>query len=167
MRTDTHLPYTVLVQRWRRSTLGGRVAGGGHFQVTVGAAAPGVTFFGAPRHSVSDWRRSQRGSVRRCEVVSRFGPQNKEGSDGPGIIVRCKKQSLSTIRGEKNDSDCRLSDEHSPPVRDAPVVLLDACESACVWRHERASDALTRNSAGSMLPSQAVGNVANAASLGR
>lgn len=51
--TETHLPYAVLVQRRRRSTLRRGVAGRGHFQVTFGATAPGVTFFGAPWHSVS------------------------------------------------------------------------------------------------------------------
>lgn len=52
---DTHLPYTVLVQRWWWSTLWRRVARRSHFQVTVGAAAPGLTFFRATCHSVSGW----------------------------------------------------------------------------------------------------------------
>lgn len=86
MRTDTHLPYTVLVQRWRWSTLGRRVTGGGHFQVRVGAAAPGETFFRAYWHSVSgclllplplllllDATGSERGSFCRCKVQSLCG----------------------------------------------------------------------------------------------
>lgn len=55
LRTDTHLPYSVLVQRCWRSTLRCCVARRGQFQVTVGAAAPWTAVFGATWHSVLGW----------------------------------------------------------------------------------------------------------------
>lgn len=138
LRTDTHLPYTVLVQRWWRSTLGGRVARRGHFQVTVGAAAPGVTFFGATWHSVSGWlllEAVSEGSFCRCKVDLCAGLRIQKARRGPGSFLQRQRQSV--MRRDKiykySDSS-RLSNqnERSLRSRDAPGVLLCACVSMCV-----------------------------------
>lgn len=176
MRTDTHLPYTVLVQRWWRSTLGGRVAGGGHFQVTVGAAAPGVTFLGAPWHSVSgclllEATRSARVLFSRCKVDRCTGLRIQTARHGPVSWCGVRDSLLSNVTDSKNsDCDGRLSSQDERSLRSGmlPVCCcMPAWVHVCVWRCERASDALPRNSAGSMLPSLTVGNFANAAWLGR
>ncbi len=138
LRTDTHLPDTVLVQRWWRSTLGGRVARRGHFQVTVGAAAPGVTFFGATWHSVSGWLLPEavsEGPFCRCKVDFCAGLRIQKARRGPGSF--CGSQRQSVIKRDKiykHSDSSRLSNQNEPSLRsrDAPGVLLYACVSMCV-----------------------------------
>lgn len=152
LRTDTHLPYTVLVQRWWRSTLGRRVARRGHFQVSIGAAAPGETSFRAFWHSVSGWlllvrRRGQWGSFYRCKVDLCGGPQNPQGSAGPGIILRRHTQSVM-IRDKIWYSDSsRLTNQNERSLCSGMLPVCWCRLSVCgveMWTRECASTKLRR-----------------------
>lgn len=90
---------------------------------------------------------------------------------GPVSWCGVRDSLLSNVTDSKNsDCDGRLSSQDERSLRSGmlPVCCcMPAWVHVCVWRCERASDALPRNSAGSMLPSLTVGNFANAAWLGR
>lgn len=93
---------------------------------------------------------------------SLFGPQSVDGSAVPGIIVRRQKQSaIKRDRNQNRDSDCRLTNRGERSLRSG-MRPVGCSMSACVHvRRERASYALSRNSAGSMLPSLMVGDLEN------
>lgn len=180
-RTDTHLPYAVLVQRRWRSTLRGRVARGGPFGVSVGAAAaaPGATSFRAAWHSVLGWL-----PVKNLGAVSEglyagarwmcAGLSMHRARRGPASFCVVSEslwwQNVKNKKIKNKWTDCSRLWEQGE--RSLCAGMLRVCSWSlrmylCAHVNALPSDALSRNSAGSVLPSKTIGHFVNALRLTR
>ena len=74
-------------------------------------------------------------------------------------VTQCEKKQRVCLLIVKPKNERSLRSGMLPVCWCVPACV---CECVCVWRRERASDALPRNSAGSMLRSRTVGNLTEA-----